>query len=126
MHTATMLPEIIKTRPDLIFLRTACCRATEASIAGVFRRNFMHTFFVPFQVILGAKPIFAKTTTFLAEEGLGMSKLMLPGRPDQLEQAYCVIPCTYRYSERFFDWWLWHSGYEQTNAGGSVGSAAGR
>lgn len=121
-----MLPEIVQTRPDLIFLGTAGCRATEASIAGVFGRNLMHTFFVPFQVIFRAKPIFSETTRFLTEKRLGMSKLMLPGRHDQFEPAYCVLPCTYRYSERFFDWWLWHSGYEQTNAGGSVGSVGGR
>ena len=127
VHTITMLSKVVKTRPDLVFFGTVCCRATETSIAGVFGCNLMHTFFMPFQVIFGAKPIFPGTTRFLAEKRLGVSKLMLPGQFNQLEQAYYMILCTYRYSERFFDW-LWHSGYPQAKiaAGGSVGSVVER
>lgn len=85
-----MLPEVVKARPDLIFFGTAFGRATEASIAGIFRRNLMHTFFMPFKVIFGAKTIFSETARFLAEKRLRVSKLMLPGQRDQPEQARCI------------------------------------
>lgn len=123
-----MLPEVVETRPDLLLFGTVCCGATKAAIAGVFRRNLMYTFFMPFQVIFGAEPIFSETVGFLTEKRLGVSKLMFPDQRNQLKQAYHLLKYTYLNSERFLDWWLWHSGYGQRYiaAGGSVGSVVGR
>ena len=67
------------TRPDLLLFRTVCRRTTEASIVGVFRRNLVDTLLVPFQIVVGAKSIFSKTTRFRTEERLGVSQRMFPG-----------------------------------------------
>jgi hypothetical protein len=88
MHAAAMLAEVVQTRPDLIPLGTVWCRTTKAPIAGLFGRNFVNAFLMPFKVIVGAKPFFSRTTRFLTEERFGVSKLVFPDERDQSELTF--------------------------------------
>lgn len=67
MHPGAMLTEIVMTRPDFVFLGAICSYASKAPIGSVFWCYLVHTFLVPFQIIVGAEATsFPRTIWFLA------------------------------------------------------------
>jgi len=73
MHSRTMLTEIIQTGPDFFPFRTIGGCTAETFVRGILWCNFMYTFPMPFEIIIGTEAIRFGTAWFLTLVGPGVS-----------------------------------------------------
>jgi len=73
-----MLTEIIQTGPDFFPFRTIGGCTAETFVRGILWCNFMYTFSMPFEIIIGTEAIRFGTAWFLTLVGPGVSQYMFP------------------------------------------------